>query len=74
MKGSLLVHIIEEPGDNVCLGLRRYVQQIFTSYVPKVQAHVIETVVNTHVHPWLIHVNVWQKPLPYCTVISFQLK
>ena len=20
----------------------------------------------THVHPWLIHVNVWQKPVQYC--------
>ena len=20
----------------------------------------------THVHPWLIHVNVWQNPLQYC--------
>ena len=20
----------------------------------------------THVNPWLIHVNVWQKPLQYC--------
>ena len=28
----------------------------------------------THVHPWLIHVNVWQKPPQYCTVISLQLK
>ena len=28
----------------------------------------------THVNPWLIHVNVWQKPLPYCKVISLQLK
>ena len=28
----------------------------------------------THVHPWLIHVNVWQKPLKYCKVISLQLK
>ena len=27
----------------------------------------------THVHPWLIHVNVWQKPLQYCKVISIQL-
>ena len=27
----------------------------------------------THVNPWLIHVNVWQKPLEYCKVISFQL-
>ena len=25
------------------------------------------------VNPWLIHVNVWQKPLQYCKVISFQL-
>jgi len=28
----------------------------------------------THVHPWLIHVNVWQNPLQYCKVISLQLK
>ena len=28
----------------------------------------------THVHPWLTHVNVWQKPLKYCKVISLQLK
>ena len=27
----------------------------------------------THVHPWLIHVNVWQKSLQYCKVISLQL-
>ena len=23
----------------------------------------------THAHPWLIHVNVWQKPLQHCKVI-----
>ena len=28
----------------------------------------------THVHPWLIHVNVWQKLLQYYKVISLQLK
>ena len=28
----------------------------------------------THVHPWLIHVNVWQKPPQYCKVISLQLQ
>ena len=27
----------------------------------------------THVNPWLIHVNVWQKPLQYCKVVSLQL-
>ena len=27
----------------------------------------------THVHPWLIRVNIWQKPLQYCKVISLQL-
>ena len=27
----------------------------------------------THVHPWLIHVNVCQKTLQYCKVISLQL-
>ena len=26
----------------------------------------------THVNPWLIHVDVWQKPLQYCKVISLQ--
>ena len=28
----------------------------------------------TCVHPWLIHVNVWQKPPQYCEVIRLQLK
>ena len=28
----------------------------------------------THVHPWLIHVTVWKKPLQYCKVINLQLK
>ena len=27
----------------------------------------------THVHPWLIPVNVWQKPPQYYKVISLQL-
>ena len=27
----------------------------------------------TYVHPWLIHVNVWQNPLQYSKVISLQL-
>ena len=27
----------------------------------------------THLNPWLIHANVWQKPLQYCKVISLQL-
>ena len=28
----------------------------------------------THVHPWLIQVDVWQKPPQYCKVVSLQLK
>ena len=28
----------------------------------------------THVHPWLVHVDVWQKPPQHCKVISLQLK
>ena len=28
----------------------------------------------THVHSWLIHVNIWQKPVQYCKVIRLQLK
>jgi len=27
-----------------------------------------------NVDPWLIHVNVWQKPPQYCKVISLELK
>ena len=28
----------------------------------------------THIHPWLIHVTLWQKPLQYCKLINLQLK
>ena len=28
----------------------------------------------TYAHLWLIHVNVWQKPLQYCKVTSLKLK
>ena len=27
----------------------------------------------THVHPWLIHVDIWQNPPDYCKVITLQL-
>ena len=27
-----------------------------------------------HVSPWLIHIDVWQKPSQYCKVIILQLK
>ena len=30
--------------------------------------------VGTHVHPWLIYADVWQKPPQYCKAIRFQLK
>ena len=26
----------------------------------------------THVHPWLVHVNVWQNPPQYCKVVILQ--
>ena len=29
---------------------------------------------STHVHQWLIHVDVWQKPSQYCKAIILQLK
>ena len=28
----------------------------------------------THVHLWVIHVNIWQKPPQYCKEIILQLK
>jgi len=28
----------------------------------------------TYVYPWLIHVDVWQKPTQYCKAIILQLK
>ena len=34
----------------------------------------IEREVGAHVHPWLIHVNVWQKTPQYLKVINLQLK
>ena len=27
----------------------------------------------THMHPWLIHVYIWQNPQQYCKVIILQL-
>ena len=27
-----------------------------------------------HVHPWLIHVDVWQEPTQYCKAITLRLK
>ena len=27
-----------------------------------------------YVHPWLIHVNIWQKPTQYCKALTYQLK
>ena len=27
----------------------------------------------THIYPWLIHVDIWQKPSQYCKVFIFQL-
>ena len=27
-----------------------------------------------HVHLWLIHVDVWEKPTKYCKAVFFQLK
>ena len=39
----------------------------------KTQRDWMRREVGTHVNPWLIHVNVWQNPLQYCKVISFQL-
>ena len=30
--------------------------------------------IGVQVHPWRIHVSVWQKPPKYCKVISLQLK
>ena len=61
----------------------------FTSWCEKMVNHIKQTVKhswtfarklllwrlynNTVNAPWLIHVNVWQKPLQYCKVISLQL-
>ena len=28
----------------------------------------------TYMHPWVIHVGVWQKPPQYCKVINLQFK
>ena len=28
----------------------------------------------THIYPWLIHADIWQKPTQYCKAIILQLK
>ena len=42
---------------------RKNIQSFF--FNQKIKIHI-------HVTPWLIQVNVWQKPLQYCKVISLQ--
>ena len=45
------------------------------TYIPSNSIEVPQKTKNTgHVHPWLIHVNVWQNPPQYCKVISLQLR
>ena len=44
-----------------------------SSLSPSSQWVILRMAVSIHVNPWLIHVNVWQKPLQYCKIISFQL-
>ena len=39
----------------------------------EVKERILKIAKETHVNPWLIHVNVWQKPLQYCKVISLQI-
>ena len=37
------------------------------------KSYLNKNVIKKYKHPWLIHVNVWQKPPQYCKVISLQL-
>ena len=43
------------------------------SLLMKEESEKVGLKLNIHVNPWLIHVNVWQKPLQYCKIISLQL-
>ena len=36
--------------------------------------NVVQERGDLHVYLWLIHVDVWQKPIQYCEVICLQLK
>ena len=49
---------------------RRLNYWVTSQYCPDFK---ITKVWGIHVNPWLIHVDVWQKPLQYCKVISLQL-
>ena len=41
--------------------------------IQEIQGQEVGSGWGTHSNPWLIHINVWQKPLRYCKVISLQL-
>ena len=55
---------------------RIFISIIYSCYSQDRVRHIVykKSGWGTHVQPWLIQVNVWQKPLQYCKVISLQLK
>ena len=59
----------------ICLGIYQIIKP--SDWVPSLSYRKTTREVGsgwgTHVNPWLIHVNVRQKPLQYCKVISLQL-
>ena len=57
---------------NVFLGLRWI--QFYLHFIFHTHEFILYKALTTQVHPWLIHVSVWQKTSQYCKVISLQLK
>ena len=71
VKNSLLDSVGEGEGGMIREGS---IETCILSYVKLIAGSGSMHETGAHVHPWLIHVNLWQKPLQYCKVISLQLK
>ena len=71
VKNSLLDSVGEGEGGMIWEGS---IETCILSYVKLIASPGSMHEAGAHVHPWLIHVDVWQKPQQYCKVIILQLK
>ena len=63
---------LHSPACGILLPLQNY-QQHLASAARGLVVSLGKSIYPEKNHNWLIHVNVWQKPLLYCKVISLQL-
>ena len=67
-------HLLSASCPDIFSDVRRLGLNLLTVVAVVIKFILKEHPGETHINPWLIHVNVWQKPLQHCKVISLQLR